>query len=46
LLGTTEIELVQVLGAHRLDKMFADRNWGDLGFIHVCFDVNGMKELG
>lgn len=44
LLGTTEIELVQVLG-RTPHKMFADRNWGDLGFIHVCFDVNGMKEL-
>lgn len=44
LLGTTEIELVQVLD-RTPHKMFADRNWGDLGFIHVCFDVNGMKEL-
>ncbi len=44
LLGTTEIELVQVAG-RTPRKMFADRNWGDLGFIHVCFDVNGMKEL-
>jgi catechol 2,3-dioxygenase-like lactoylglutathione lyase family enzyme len=45
LLGTTEIELVQVIG-RTPRKMFADRNWGDLGFIHMCFDVNGMKELG
>ncbi|MEO1711763.1 MAG: VOC family protein, partial [Bacteroidota bacterium] len=21
------------------------RLWGDLGFIHLCFDINGMAEL-
>lgn len=45
LLGATEIELVQVLG-RTPRKIFGKRNWGDLGFIHMCFDVNGMKELG
>jgi len=26
-------------------KIFENRNWGDLGFIHVCFDVNHMDSL-
>lgn len=44
LLGEGQIELVQSLDkAGR--KIFADRFWGDMGFIHLCFDVNNMKEL-
>lgn len=47
LLGDTEIELWQALNrtpAH----IFKDRYWGDLGFIHICFDVlqmDALKEL-
>ena len=44
LLGPTKIELIQAL-KRRPRKIFADRHWGDLGFIHVCFDVNGMDDL-
>jgi catechol 2,3-dioxygenase-like lactoylglutathione lyase family enzyme len=43
-LGPTKIELVQALDGNPR-KIFADRQWGDLGFIHVCFDVNGMDSL-
>jgi catechol 2,3-dioxygenase-like lactoylglutathione lyase family enzyme len=43
-LGPTRIELIQAL-ERRPRKIFADRQWGDLGFIHICFDVNGMEEL-
>ena len=44
LLGDSEIELVQCLDrAPR--KIFENRFWGDLGFIHLCFDVTGMAEL-
>lgn len=25
--------------------IFKERNWGDLGFIHVCFDINHMDSL-
>lgn len=45
LLGSIEIELVQVK-ERKPRKIYADRNWGDLGFIHVCFDIRGMKSLG
>lgn len=44
LLGSGEIELVQHLdGAPR--KIFQDRMWGDLGYIHLCFDIVGMDAL-
>jgi len=44
LLGSSEIELVQVPGkAPR--KILENRFWGDLGFIHLCFDIYNMKAL-
>lgn len=46
LFGPTEIELVQVLDKRRTPKkIFENRFWGDLGFIHLCFDVQGMDAL-
>lgn len=44
LLGTTEIELVESK-ERTATKIYENRNWGDLGFIHVCFDIRGMKQL-
>ena len=44
LFGPTEIELVQSLG-RKPERIFKDRIWGDLGFIHLCFDILGMKHL-
>lgn len=44
LLGSSTIELIQVLDRSPR-KMFENRFWGDLGFIHLCFDVYNMKEL-
>lgn len=44
LLGPTKIELVETLN-RKPEKIFKDRLWGDLGFIHLCFDVRGMKAL-
>jgi catechol 2,3-dioxygenase-like lactoylglutathione lyase family enzyme len=41
LLGTTFIELVQNT-QQQPRKLFANRYWGDAGFIHICFDVTGM----
>ncbi len=44
LLGASEIELIKVYD--RVPKpIFQDRYWGDLGFIHLCFDVRGMDTL-
>ncbi len=42
--GTSQIELVQVLDREP-KKIYTERFWGDLGFIHLCFDINGMSLL-
>jgi len=44
LFGTSEIELVQVID-RAPNKIFKDRMWGDLGYIHLCFDISGMDEF-
>ncbi len=44
LLGDTEIELVQATD-YSGEKIFAGRDWGDTGYIHICFDVLDMKGL-
>ncbi|MEY2924929.1 MAG: hypothetical protein RLZZ337_1477 [Bacteroidota bacterium] len=44
LLGASQIELVQLTDGQP-NKIFKDRFWGDLGFIHLCFDINNMKAL-
>lgn len=44
LLGNSEIELLEV--RERIpNKIYKDRFWGDLGFIHLCFDIVGMDEM-
>ncbi|CAN5917073.1 hypothetical protein BH11BAC7_BH11BAC7_24420 [soil metagenome] len=54
LLGSSSIELVQKKMPHNLQvekelyttrKIFEGRWWGDRGFIHLCFDIIGMKEM-
>lgn len=42
--GPTEIELIEVK-ERQPRKIFKDRYWGDLGFIHLCFDIQGMDAL-
>ena len=44
LLGASEIELVQVLD-RTPRAIYEQRFWGDLGFIHLCFDITGMAEM-
>ncbi|ASV31843.1 VOC family protein [Maribacter cobaltidurans] len=44
LLGPTQIELLQALDRNPI-KIFENRLWGDLGYIHLCFDVHGMEKL-
>ncbi len=43
LYGNGFIELVQAKN-RKVNKIFENRLWGDLGFIHLCFDVSGMDE--
>lgn len=45
LLGPTEIELVQAVERNDCRNMFENRFWGDWGFIHLCFDVQGIEAL-
>lgn len=45
LLGPTEIELIQTPERTDCRKIFENRYWGDWGFIHLCFDIQGMDEL-
>ncbi|WKK76069.2 VOC family protein [Marivirga salinae] len=44
LLGASEIELV-LAENRKPKKIFEDRFWGDLGYIHLCYDINGMQAL-
>jgi len=44
LLGPTQLELIQVLDRIPV-KIYKNRLWGDLGYIHLCFDVSGMSRL-
>lgn len=44
LLGDSVIELIQTLD-RKPRKIFENRYWGDLGYIHLCFDIVGMNEM-
>ncbi len=44
LFNESEMELVQVLD-RQPRKIFENRFWGELGFIHLCFDIQGMDSL-
>lgn len=44
MLGKSYIELLEARDAPRR-KLFENRFWGDLGFIHLCFDIQGMDDL-
>lgn len=44
LLGSSEMELIRVSG-RTPRKIFEHRFWGDLGFIHLCFDINHQDAM-
>ncbi|MEI6060438.1 MAG: VOC family protein [Bacteroidota bacterium] len=44
LFGDSEIELVQAIDRVPR-KIYEGRFWGDLGFIHLCYDIQGMEAL-
>ena len=44
LLGDIQIELIQALD-RKAEKTYENRFWGDVGFIHLCFDVPKMSQL-
>jgi catechol 2,3-dioxygenase-like lactoylglutathione lyase family enzyme len=45
LLGQTYLELIEGPSEGR-HKIFENRLWGDLGYIHLCFDIKNMTALG
>ena len=44
LFGPSQIELVEVKD-RKPTKIYEGRQWGDLGFIHLCYDIKGMDAL-
>lgn len=44
LLGSSRVELIQTSN-REVRKIYEKRLWGDLGFIHLCYDIIGMEEL-
>jgi len=44
LFGDSTVELIQVIG-RQVRKIYENRLWGDLGYIHLCFDIVGMSAL-
>jgi len=44
LLRDSTIELLQVIDRD-VKKIYENRLWGDLGYIHLCFDIYGMEDL-
>jgi catechol 2,3-dioxygenase-like lactoylglutathione lyase family enzyme len=44
LLGPSEVELVEAKSREPRD-IYEGRIWGDPGYIHICYDINGMDEL-
>jgi catechol 2,3-dioxygenase-like lactoylglutathione lyase family enzyme len=44
LLGSSVMELIQVMD-RKPELIFKNRYWGDLGFIHLCYDIKGMDAL-
>ncbi len=44
LFGHSTLELVQVIDREARD-VYEGRIWGDPGFIHLCYDINGIEEL-
>jgi catechol 2,3-dioxygenase-like lactoylglutathione lyase family enzyme len=42
--GQSEMELISSVGKPG-KKVFDGRFWGDLGFIHLCFDIRGFDDL-
>jgi catechol 2,3-dioxygenase-like lactoylglutathione lyase family enzyme len=44
LFGNSYIELIEAVN-YTPRKLFENRYWGDLGFIHLCFDIKNMEAL-
>ena len=45
LFGDSQIELVQRRSPTLPRRLFEGRFWGDIGYIHLCFDIHNMTDL-
>lgn len=45
LFGDSQLELIQSLDNYTPKKIFEGRYWGDMGFIHLCFDIRNISGL-
>lgn len=43
LYGNSHIELWELQDDKRPPHLFAGRQWGDIGFIHLCFEIKGLE---
>ena len=43
-IGGSHLELVQSL-SRTPKKLFENRFWGDIGYIHLCYDIQGMAAM-
>ncbi len=43
-IGPSQLELIQTLDREP-KKLFKGRFWGDIGYIHLCYDVQGMSAM-
>ena len=44
LMGESQIELIQSMDTE-IKSIFKNRYWGDIGFIHLCSDINNMEGM-
>lgn len=44
LFGNSQVELISCVD-RKPEKIFKNRFWGDLGFIHLCYDIHGMEKM-
>ncbi len=42
MLGPSYIELIETPASKTAQHIFTDRYWGDLGYIHLCYDITDM----
>jgi catechol 2,3-dioxygenase-like lactoylglutathione lyase family enzyme len=43
MLGPSYVELIETPLSASTPSIFKDRYWGDLGFIHLCYDITDMQ---
>ena len=45
LYGHSHLELWELCQAAKPPHIFARRQWGDIGFIHLCFEIGGLDDF-